>query len=82
MRKPNFPLLVIIAFSFIFCFSCDKESNSIIDNTPIPPPPVSNNFNEPLSEFVYAQNYILEVVNIMEQVVLMSTRSEELHLLF
>ena len=66
MRKTNFRLLAVFAFALLFSISCNKESNSIVDNNPnpIPPLPTVTDYVDPLSEFVVAQNYLFEVINI------------------
>ena len=66
MRLPKIHIIAMLAIVMIFCFACNKESNSIIENTPVPPPPPSTtqDYVDPLSEFVIAQNYLFEVINI------------------
>lgn len=66
MKTPKLRLLAIFAFAIFFCIACNKESNSIIDETPNlpPPPPTSLDYVDPLSEFVIAQNYLFEIINI------------------
>ena len=66
MRRPKihqFAMLVLVMF---LCFSCNKESNSIIEESPnLPPPPSTvEDYVDPLSEFVVAQNYLFEIINI------------------
>lgn len=65
MRKHQLQLVVWITLVLILSFSCNKESNSIINENPnLPPPPPTNEYVDPLSEFVIAQNYLFEVINI------------------
>ena len=65
MKKTNIRLFAMVAFVLLCSISCNKESNTIIE-TPIqvPPPSTVADYVDPLSEFVIAQNYLFEVINI------------------